>query len=169
MSIAYLGLGSNQDHPIQQILNAIEALSRNESIGILTVSSLYLSHAVDGSRQAPFVNAAVKIKTNHPPLTLLSICKTIEQTQDRTHYYRWGPRTIDLDILLYDDLVLETTKLTIPHPEIPNRDFVVYPLLELDPKLNHPVLGPAKNLNPPRCIVRKLDNPAAIPKILIAK
>ena len=93
-----------------------------------------------------YLNVVCKIETDLSALDLLSFCQEIEDNQHRVREVKWGSRTIDLDILLYGDQVLATKRLTIPHPEIINRAFVLLPLLEIEPGLKLPLLGPLKGL-----------------------
>ena len=156
---AYLGLGSNEAEPLHQIKQAVSILSENKSLKIIGYSSLYYSKPVDASIQADFLNCVVEIETLLSPHELLKLCKSIEQHQKRIYYYHWGPRTIDIDILSYDQLKLKTKQLTIPHPEIQNRDFVTIPLLELDANLALPNIGLISKLAPPTNIYKQVFIP----------
>lgn len=154
----FLGLGSNVDNPVQQINSALSKLANLAQISLLKCSSFYLSTPVDKSNQNDFINMAVKAQTCYPPLVLLEQCKAIEQLHDRQYLYHWGPRSLDIDILSYGKQSLNTPKLTIPHKEIANRDFVIQPLLEIEPELSLPSLGYLKRLPPPpRNIIKLLQ------------
>ena len=147
---AYLGLGSNIGNSQAQILNAIEDLKQIQKIKVIKISSLYQSSPVDGTDQDNYTNAAICIKTLYSPLELLTTCQLVEKKHDKVYLYHWGPRTLDIDILCYEQLVTSTEKLTLPHPEIANRDFVIEPLLEINPKLKLPHLGLLAELPKPK-------------------
>ena len=114
---------------------------RSRGIKVLRLSSVYETDAV-GPPQPDFLNAAAEIETTLPAGDLLAELKQIERSIGRRHRERWGPREIDLDLLLYDDQVIEDSNLTIPHPEITRRAFVMIPLLEIDPGLELPTGEP---------------------------
>jgi 2-amino-4-hydroxy-6-hydroxymethyldihydropteridine diphosphokinase len=136
---AYLGLGSNLDDRAGYLRRALALLA--EAGAVTAVSSLYET-APWGLREQPaFLNAACEIRTILPPEALLRATQRIEAALGRVRRRHWGPRTIDLDILLYDDLVLETEALAIPHPLLAERAFVLVPLAEIAPGLRHPRLG----------------------------
>ncbi len=135
LSYAYIGLGSNLNNPKQQIKQALISLDNNENIFIIDLSKLYLSKPLLNMPLPDFYNAVVKIKTNLSAYDLLIICQEIEVQQHRVREKKWGSRTIDLDILLFDNEVINSTNLTIPHPEIQNRSFVLKPLADIAPSL----------------------------------
>lgn len=149
-STAYLGLGSNLGHGPSYLLNAIKLLKNDKLIVIKKISSIYQSSPVDNTKQPIFTNAAIKVKTLYSPMSLLKVCQAIEKRNDRVHLYRWGPRSLDIDILSYDQVVLNTDILCLPHPEIINRDFVIEPLLEIAPLLTLPTYGLLKNIPLPK-------------------
>ncbi len=137
MTVAYLGLGSNLDSPLKQLQRALVSLLFLEQTNIKAVSSFYRSqpwgHVVD---QPDFVNAVVCIETAFTPEALLHNLQSIERSHGRVRDgSRWGPRKLDIDILLYGNLVYNSAVLTIPHPYLQDRDFVVHPLLEIAPEL----------------------------------
>jgi 2-amino-4-hydroxy-6-hydroxymethyldihydropteridine diphosphokinase len=136
---AYLGLGANLGTPKETFERALVLLS--EFSGITSVSRLYRSEPYGFSEQPPFVNAAARISTNLSALELLDQLQSVEQALGKKVIRENGPRIIDLDLLLYDDLALETKALTLPHPGILKRDFVLLPLIDLNPDLNHPQWG----------------------------
>jgi 2-amino-4-hydroxy-6-hydroxymethyldihydropteridine diphosphokinase len=138
MSIAFLGLGSNLENPLLQIHRAVNALKRQQDLALLQCSSFYLSKPVDGSNQENFVNCVAKIQTSLNSEALLSFCKKIERLHGREKSYHWGPRIIDIDILLYGQLSIKTERLVIPHKELLNRDFALIPLLEIEPSATLP-------------------------------
>ena len=139
MHLAYIGFGSNIGDRLVHIQNAIHALSKTEGITLQTVSSVYKTDPVGYEAQAHFLNGVAAIQTDLPPLSLLHTLKDIETAVGRQHRIRWGPREIDLDILIYGDMCLQTEKLVIPHPEMHLRRFVLVPLVEIAPNLMHPV------------------------------
>lgn len=139
MPLVYIGFGSNIDDRLAHIQNAIQNLSKTEEITLQKISSIYTTDPVGYETQAQFLNGVAAIQTTLPPLPLLHILKDIETTVGRKHRIRWGPREIDLDILIYGDLCLQTEKLVIPHPEMHLRRFVLVPLAEIAPDLVHPV------------------------------
>lgn len=137
--LGYLGLGSNVGDRHSQLRAAIDGLRRH-GVEIEAVSSLYETEPVGEILDQPdFLNAAIRIRTALDPDNLLDVCKTIEAEQGRAFGGpRHGPRPIDIDLLLLGDLDLSTDRLTLPHPEIRARRFVLVPLLELDPDLRLP-------------------------------
>ena len=144
--LAYIGLGSNLKGPKGQIECALKALSEAKEITLLSVSSFYLSKPLMDMPGPNYLNAVCKIETKLRALDLLYFCQKIEDNQHRVRAVKWGSRTIDLDILLYGEQVLATNRLTIPHPEMINRAFVLLPLFEIEPGLKLPLLGPLKGL-----------------------
>lgn len=147
---AYLGLGSNIGDGKSQLLSSIEALNKYKKISLLKLSSLYLSQPVDNSQQDNYSNAAISIQTNYTPLELLKICQAVEQQHNKIKQYHWGPRTLDIDILSYEQVQMTTKDLTLPHPQMIHRDFVITPLLEINPLLSIPGLGLVANLPAPK-------------------
>ena len=140
MHVAYIGFGSNIGDRLAHIQNAIHGLRETAGITLQKISSIYQTAPVGYETQAQFLNGVAAIQTDLPPLSLLHTLKDIEVLVGRQHRIRWGPREIDLDILIYGDLCLETEKLVIPHPEMHRRHFVLAPLAEIAPALVHPVL-----------------------------
>ncbi len=141
MHLAYIGFGSNIGDRLSYIRSAITALSATEGITLQKISSLYETAPVGNEAQDDFLNGVVSIRTHHSPHTLLYTLKQIEINIGREHRIRWGPREIDMDILIYGDLCVETQNLTVPHPEMPLRRFVLVPLAEIAPDLVHPILN----------------------------
>ncbi|MWN32205.1 2-amino-4-hydroxy-6-hydroxymethyldihydropteridine diphosphokinase [Gilliamella sp. Pra-s65] len=136
MSICYIALGSNLEDPLSQANRAIMALKQLPNTTCLEVSPFYRSKPLGPQDQNDYLNAVVKIKTALSPIELLDALQTIEKAQGRVRKEnRWGARTLDLDILLYDDLVIESERLTIPHYHMKNREFVLYPLFDISPEL----------------------------------
>jgi len=139
--LAYIGLGSNLEGPKEQIKRALIALNDTTDIEVSGLSSLYRSKPLDGSDQPDYINAVCRVKTHLSALELLYVCQGIESKQHRVRDERWGPRTIDLDIILYGTQVIASKKLVVPHPEMMNRAFVLVPLKEIEPNLIVPILG----------------------------
>lgn len=133
--IAYIGLGSNLDSPRQQIKSALIALSGQAGITLLRNAGYYVSKPMGPQDQPDYVNSVAEIKTTLSAESLLSCCQSIEQDQGRERLRHWGERTIDLDILMYANLELNSESLKIPHPGVAVRDFVYLPLLSLDPDI----------------------------------
>ncbi|WP_028868500.1 2-amino-4-hydroxy-6-hydroxymethyldihydropteridine diphosphokinase [Psychromonas arctica] len=137
--ISYIGIGSNQAQPIEQAKQAITALSNIKDTQLLTCSSLYRSAPMGPQDQPDYINAVAKLETTLSALELLDALQLIEQEQGRERKaLRWGPRTLDLDILLYADQVIENERLTVPHYGMKEREFVLYPLFEIAPTLKMP-------------------------------
>lgn len=138
----YLGLGANLDAPLQQLQQAVNALMQLPHSQLAAVSSFYGSKPMGPQDQPDYVNAVAALDTQLAPEDLLDALQRIELEQGRQRKdERWGPRTLDLDILLYGEAVLATPRLTVPHYGLHQREFVVYPLLELAPDLQVPGLG----------------------------
>ncbi len=122
------------------IAAALNALETTKEIDVIKVSKLYETDPVGGPPdQRPYMNAAAELKTSLTPERLLAVCQNIENALGRKRTIRWGPRTIDLDILLYDQEVIATPELTIPHPLMHERQFVMEPLVEIAPEVIHPM------------------------------
>lgn len=132
---AYIGLGSNLEHPRQQIQAALDALEALPDCHSLRCAPWYQSKAIGPEGQPDYINTVAHIKTTLAPLTLLHQLQTIENTQGRQRHIRWGARTLDLDLLLYDNILLNTDTLQLPHPEMQKRNFVLLPLHDLEPEL----------------------------------
>lgn len=137
----YIGFGSNLGYREGNIATALRLLADAPSVKMEAVSSLYESEPVGPVDQPWFLNGVARIQTELEPLALLELLQAIEERLGRKRGVRWGPRTIDLDILLYGDLVMDDHRLIIPHPELEKRGFVLRPLVELDPSLIHPLSG----------------------------
>jgi 2-amino-4-hydroxy-6-hydroxymethyldihydropteridine diphosphokinase len=137
----YIGIGSNVGQKKDNFLEAVDRLAKLPDTKILKESSLYESEPLGDSRDW-YVNGAIEIETKFKPEMLLNKFKNIERAMGRKKVKkRWGARIIDLDILLYDGLVMKKKNLHIPHPEMPNRKFVLIPLSEIAPPVIHPELG----------------------------
>ena len=137
---AYLGLGSNLGDKEAYLNQAVKALDETRGCQVEKVSSYLVTEPYGGVEQDDFLNACLCLKTYLSPEELLRRLHEIEQDAHRERIVRWGPRTLDLDILLYDDLILETEDLILPHMDMENREFVLKPLSEIAPNLRHPIL-----------------------------
>ncbi len=137
-AIAYIGIGSNVGDRKAACWKAIELLA--EAGQVIKVSSLYYTEPVGYKEQEDFINAVVSIETELSARELLAVCHAIEDKLGRKRTLRWGPRTIDLDILLYGDLIMNEPDLVLPHPSMAARKFVLAPLAEIAPEAVHPVL-----------------------------
>lgn len=131
MKPAYIALGSNQGGPELQLCNAVIALSNLPLTQLDRVSGVYRSAAVGPGPQPDYLNAVVRLNTELSALALLDALQEIEQEQGRIRSVRWGPRTLDLDLLLYAEESITSPRLTVPHPQMQQRHFVLYPLREI--------------------------------------
>ena len=139
---AFIAFGSNLGDRHAHFLAARARLCRAAGIACVASSSLYESEPCGGpSGQGNYLNAVVEIATGLSPLVLLELLQTIEKEQGRVRGERWGERTLDLDLLLYGDVVLESATLTLPHPRLHERAFVLLPCAEIAPALLHPLYG----------------------------
>ncbi|MGN0621598.1 MAG: 2-amino-4-hydroxy-6-hydroxymethyldihydropteridine diphosphokinase [Porcipelethomonas sp.] len=136
----YLGLGSNLGDKKNYLDNAVKLLDETKGCHVEKVSSYHVTEPYGGVEQDDFLNACLILKTLFTPEELLEKLHEIEQAAHRERIVRWGPRTLDLDILMYDDVVMETDDLIIPHVEMHLRSFVLKPLCEIAPNKRHPVL-----------------------------
>ena len=141
--VAFIGLGSNLSNPRHQVLQALHALASLPNTQLMAHSSLYSSAPVDYLEQPDFINAVAQLKTSLNPRTLLDALLELERVGGRTREFRNAPRTLDLDVLLYDDLHHHEHGLTIPHPQMHLRAFVLHPLLEIAPDCVIPGIGAA--------------------------
>ena len=139
MSLMYLGLGSNLNDRYANLERALALLQ--EHFTITAVSPVYATEPWGDTNQPPFLNICVAAATNLPPHDVLHILKSIEVDMGRQPSRRWGPRLIDMDILFYDRLILADEELTIPHPRIAERAFVLAPLADIIPTFRHPQTG----------------------------
>jgi 2-amino-4-hydroxy-6-hydroxymethyldihydropteridine diphosphokinase len=140
MAIAYIGIGSNIGNREENCKKAIELLTE-KGIKVSKCSSMIETKPWGIEDQPKFINMAIEVETALPPEELLKNLKTIEEHLGRHDNIRWGPRIIDLDILFYDNLIIKTKELEIPHPAIKDREFVLKPLSEIAPDKIHPVLN----------------------------
>ena len=136
---AYIGMGSNIGDREANLSRAVAFLGQVNGVEVTAVSSYYNTAPVGYVQQPDFLNAAAEIKTTLSADELLQVCICIEKELGRERIIRWGPRTIDLDILLYGDQIINEEYLTVPHPRMHERDFVLEPLNEIAPQALHPV------------------------------
>jgi 2-amino-4-hydroxy-6-hydroxymethyldihydropteridine diphosphokinase len=154
MHVAFIGLGSNLgnerngiiESPKQQLLNAIQSIDNQTTIHLISTSYFYQTEAIGPGDQPDYINAAIKIKTSLSANQLLLALQNIENQQGRVRKERWGPRTLDLDILIFDQLIENSNQLTLPHPRAHERAFVLAPLKDLDANLIIPKRGNISNL-----------------------
>jgi len=142
--IAYIGLGSNLEEPLSQLQRAFAELGKLPSTRLVARSSLYRSAPLGYADQPKFVNAVAKIATKLAPQALLQALLQIEREHGRERTFRNAPRTLDLDVLLYDDVQMHEHGLTLPHPQMHLRAFVLQPLLEIAPDCAIPGIGSAQ-------------------------
>ena len=155
MANVYIGIGSNLAEPREQVRQAIKELQQLQDCQFIAASSLYKSQPLidnqqslnDSFPQPDYVNAVVAIETDREPLSLLDDLQALEEIHGRVRKAeRWGPRTLDLDVLLIDDKIINHSRLIIPHPGLHERSFVLYPLQEIAPDLVVPGYGPLAGL-----------------------
>ncbi len=144
--IAYLGLGSNLETPIEQLRAARLAIANVNGISEIAFSSLYCSPPMGSQVQPDYVNAVMAIETDLLPLELLTTMQHVENEHGRVRNERWGARTLDIDILLLGDKVLDLPDLIVPHYGMAERAFVLYPLAEISPDLDIPKYGKLADL-----------------------
>lgn len=152
----YLGLGSNLESPVEQLRAARAAIANVSGISEISFSSLYRSPPMGGKQQPDYVNAVMAIETELAPLELLAVMQAIENEHGRVRSERWGARTLDIDILLFGDEVLNLPALIVPHYGMAERAFVLYPLFEIAPDLEIPTHGKLADLVS-RCPVDGLE------------
>jgi len=143
---AFVGIGSNLGDRESHLSRAVELLSTADNIEVSAVSQIRETEPVGPVEQAPFLNAAVRVETELAPRELLHLFLGIEERMGRVRRERFGPRTIDLDLLLYGDEVVDEPGLTVPHPRLTERRFALEPLSDLDPGLTIPGSGPISAL-----------------------
>ena len=146
MARVYIGLGSNLDEPLKQLNSALEHLAGIPEITLLEVSSFYRSKPVGPRDQPDYINAVALLETDLTPEALLDQLQAIEDDHGRERKVRWGARTLDLDILLVEDVMIRTTRLIVPHPQMHHRSFVLFPLDEIAPAAVIPGQGIVRDL-----------------------
>jgi len=160
---AYLSIGSNKGEKKENLNQAIDCLSLHKMVRIIAVSSFYRTQPQNFEDQDWFVNAALKITTPADPKELLDILKLIERSLDiKGKAFRFGPRIIDLDIILFQNLVLNTDQLEIPHPRMHERCFVLRPLCDIGADAIHPVLNKT-----PKQLLKKIEQQISQEVILL--
>ena len=138
---AYIAIGSNMGDREGYLAGAVEAMKAHPLMELKKVSRWILTEPYGGVEQDDFLNGAAEIETLMSPRQLLEALHEMENAAGRERNVRWGPRTLDLDILFYDKVLLESEKLVIPHPDLENRRFVLEPMAEIAPAFRHPVTG----------------------------
>ena len=146
MAISFLSLGSNLGERLDYLSQAVTALMNTPKIKVLKVSSVYQTKPVGGPEQEDYLNAVIKIETDLSPTQLLEVTQSIENNEGRVRDIRWGPRTLDIDVLTYDNLISADEKLTLPHPRISERAFVLVPFFEIEPTATVTGLGALSDL-----------------------
>ena len=142
MARVFIGVGSNEGDRLEHISKALQALGAVQGIRLTQMATVIETEPVGGPPQGPYLNTVVEIETALDPHALLTQLQTIERQRGRKpSTERWGPRPIDLDILLYDDRIVNDPALSIPHPRLHHRRFVLEPLAQLAPSTVHPILG----------------------------
>jgi 2-amino-4-hydroxy-6-hydroxymethyldihydropteridine diphosphokinase len=141
MALAYISLGSNLGDREENIKNAVTEINNLRKTTVLAVSVNYETDPVGYTEQGKFINAVIKIDTGLKPEELLTEFQTAERKLGRTETIKWGPRIIDIDILIYENLIIDTDNLRIPHPLMHERYFVMKPLSEIAPEEIHPILN----------------------------
>ena len=136
---AYIALGSNLGDKEENLRRALELLEEH-GVEVVKVSTFIFTEPYGVTDQPQFLNAVCQVRTSLEPVALLHTLLGIEQEMGRVRLRHWGERNIDLDLLLYEDVVMDTPELKLPHPDMQNRDFVLLPLFEIAPELIHPVL-----------------------------
>ena len=142
MTVAYVGLGANIGAREVTLLRAVDLLADADDVDVLAVSQLRETEPLGVVDQPPFLNGAAQIETSLEPRALLELLLEVERTLGRVRGERWGPRTVDLDLLVYGDRTVDEPGLRVPHPRLHERRFALEPLAELEPDLVVPGLGP---------------------------
>jgi 2-amino-4-hydroxy-6-hydroxymethyldihydropteridine diphosphokinase len=149
MKSAYVGIGSNAGDRAQFVRRAADEMQKTDEVEVVRTSSLYETSPIGGPPQRSFVNMVAEIRTELDPRALLDACKRIERVVGREpSEIRWGPRVIDIDILLYEQDKVSEPDLEIPHPRLTQRNFVLIPLLEIDPEASDPWGTPYRDALP---------------------
>ncbi len=139
MTLVYIAIGSNLASPLEQVNAAIRALADIPDSRVVSVSSLYRTPPLGPQDQPDYLNVAVALETSLAPEALLDHTQRIELQQGRVRKAeRWGPRTLDLDIMLFGDAIINSERLTVPHYDMKNRGFMLWPLFEIAPQLHFP-------------------------------
>ena len=142
----FIAIGSNLGEPLEQVKQAVAALRQSPHCQLGTCSSWYRSEPIGPAGQPDYINGACELFTSLEPLELLDLLQNIEQQHGRLRNERWGPRTLDLDLILYGDQQIDIPRLQVPHPEATQRNFVLHPMAEIDPTLIFPNGTPMSEL-----------------------
>lgn len=160
--LAYIGLGSNLDDPLMHLRSGVAALTQLYQTRVELCSSLYRTAPVGNQDQPDFINAVCRVRTDQTPATLMRHLLQIERAHGRVREgKKGGPRTLDLDLLLYGSRVIETEDLMVPHPRLHERAFVLYPLHEIEPDLIIPGRGALRTLLA-NCIDQRVEKVAVV-------
>ncbi|VAX21075.1 2-amino-4-hydroxy-6-hydroxymethyldihydropteridinepyrophosphokinase [hydrothermal vent metagenome] len=164
MAVVYLSIGSNMDDPEGSVAGAVGEILKDEGVELIGQGGYYETEPQGNLDQPWFVNTAVALKVDFSAGETLDKMKKIENKMGRKRSVKWGPRKIDIDIIFYDDLVMDTADLKIPHPLAFERRFVLQPLKDIDPELTHPALGETvsellKKLPQEKQHMRKIEAP----------
>ena len=139
MSIAYIGLGSNLNDKMANLNKAMELIEQDSKVNVLKRSSVYQTEPVGIKDQPLFLNMVMEVETEFSPIDLLNFLQDIEKQMGRKKEKKWGPRNIDLDLLLYEDQIINSAELTLPHAQMHQRKFVLIPLAEIAKEKIHPL------------------------------
>jgi len=141
MARVFIGVGSNEGDRLTQIFQAVRALNATPDVRVVQMAPITETDPVGGPPQGRYLNTVVEVETSRAPHDLLRVLQAIEQQGGRRpSTQRWGPRPIDLDLLLYEEHCVEEPELTVPHPRLHERRFVLEPLAQLAPEMQHPLL-----------------------------
>jgi 2-amino-4-hydroxy-6-hydroxymethyldihydropteridine diphosphokinase len=151
---AYLGLGSNLGDRLAHLQAAVDGLARTRGLAVVAVSPVYETAPVGGPPQDDYLNAVVALDTDLTPHDLLRIAQGIEDAERRVRRERWGPRTLDVDVLLVGDEVVDDPDLVVPHPRLSERAFVLVPLADLDPRWATSIPADRTDVRPARVELR---------------
>lgn len=132
---AWIALGSNLEHPQQQVESAVSSIEQLPTTNVIAQSSWYRSRAIGPGEQPDYINGVLEVHTRLTAIDLLDALQAIENAHGRVRTQRWGARTLDLDILLYGEKTMTSDRLQVPHPRLAERNFVLYPLAEIAPQL----------------------------------
>ncbi|QUW20712.1 2-amino-4-hydroxy-6-hydroxymethyldihydropteridine diphosphokinase [Sporosarcina sp. Marseille-Q4063] len=141
MNSAFISIGSNIGERLLHLKDAVRALHSHNEVSVLSMSSVYETAPVGYTDQADFLNIVIEVRTSIDAYNLLTVCQEIEHELGRVRTVRWGPRIVDLDILLYNNDNINAENLIVPHPRMHERAFVLIPLLEIAPEIVHPDTG----------------------------